>query len=259
MCIRDRDFVTSNDIIWSNNLSYGANGVELFAPSVYDPFTSISHLDESTYGNIPEHALMTPYLAPGEAYHDPGSYTMGILKDIGWTDCECPDCDNCRGLTIVGFAAMDWLSNSGTQIEDYLVEPELSLQQGNSYTYSWTPSTEDPYTINFNSIAWKIEALHNGGRYLLEECAYACHTGNSKFWTFSLDDLPDGYQWTRNHQGQVRGVITITGNEASGESFKNTLHLGIDHLPDMPMAKLKVGKTKGTVTCNTVELSLIHI
>ncbi len=55
---------------------------KLWAPSVFDAGSSISHLDE--YATADSNSLMTPYIDLGEAIHDPGKYTFSILGDLGW-------------------------------------------------------------------------------------------------------------------------------------------------------------------------------
>ncbi len=62
----------------------GGEPVPLYAPETFDVGSSVSHLDEAEYPAGSPNALMTPSLAAGEAAHDPGSVTLGILYDIGW-------------------------------------------------------------------------------------------------------------------------------------------------------------------------------
>lgn len=54
----------------------------LYAPSTWDPGSSVAHLDELRTGQAD--ALMTPFIDFGEAIHDPGKLTMSILGDMGW-------------------------------------------------------------------------------------------------------------------------------------------------------------------------------
>ena len=54
----------------------------LYAPSTWDPGSSVSHLDELRTNQV--NALMTPYIDYGEAIHDPGNLTLSILGDLGW-------------------------------------------------------------------------------------------------------------------------------------------------------------------------------
>lgn len=56
----------------------------IYAPLTWDNGSSIYHLNDNTYpsGNI--NSLMTHSFGRGEAIHDPGPITMGILADLGW-------------------------------------------------------------------------------------------------------------------------------------------------------------------------------
>ncbi|TFG43752.1 MAG: T9SS type A sorting domain-containing protein, partial [Bacteroidia bacterium] len=54
----------------------------LYSPSVWDPGSSVSHLDETRTAKAD--ALMTPYIDLGEAIHNPGNLTKAILGDLGW-------------------------------------------------------------------------------------------------------------------------------------------------------------------------------
>ena len=77
----------SNKIAWSGSKAKLANGGTvpmLYAPSDWKEISSIVHLDENKYprGNV--NSLMTPVLDEGEAIHNPGPVTLGILKDMGW-------------------------------------------------------------------------------------------------------------------------------------------------------------------------------
>jgi hypothetical protein len=60
------------------------NKTRLYAPSTWNSGSSIYHLNESTYPSNTENSLMTHAIGKGEAIHDPGPITRGILADIGW-------------------------------------------------------------------------------------------------------------------------------------------------------------------------------
>lgn len=76
------------------NARIAAGGVspKLYAPTTYEPGSSVAHLDENTYsapwpvGPMPRaghNELMTPSLGPGVTHHT-GPIFAGILMDIGW-------------------------------------------------------------------------------------------------------------------------------------------------------------------------------
>ena len=80
--------LTSNDL-WLDGpdvlaANFG-NRAKVHAPAVYDPGSSISHLDEGAYGPNNRNALMTPSLGPAQAAHDPGPVGRAVLREIGWT------------------------------------------------------------------------------------------------------------------------------------------------------------------------------
>ena len=79
---------TSNNIFWNGKKAVEANGgiqPQLYAPSVWEQGSSYTHLDETSFpaGNV--NSLMTPYIDRQEAIHNPGSLTLGMLEDMGWT------------------------------------------------------------------------------------------------------------------------------------------------------------------------------
>lgn len=82
-----RNALVSN-LLYANSLVAksvsGNTRPRIYAPSIWDSGSSIYHLNDDTYpsGNI--NSLMTHSFGRGEAIHDPGPITMGILADLGW-------------------------------------------------------------------------------------------------------------------------------------------------------------------------------
>jgi len=56
----------------------------LYAPITWDNGSSIYHLNDATYPSSSSNSLMTHAFGKGEAAHDPGPLTTGILADVGW-------------------------------------------------------------------------------------------------------------------------------------------------------------------------------
>jgi hypothetical protein len=82
-----------------------ANRAKLYAPSIWDAGSSISHLNETSYESIPD-ALMTPFLAKQEAIHSPGPVIRAILGEIGWINTRIihtPFTDTEQNLSQVTF------------------------------------------------------------------------------------------------------------------------------------------------------------
>lgn len=72
-------------LLWSGSLGVAANGGVrplLFTPKDYEEGSSISHLDEDTYVNSGENAVMTPNLEAGEIFHKPGPLLLAMMEDM---------------------------------------------------------------------------------------------------------------------------------------------------------------------------------
>ncbi|MBU1736356.1 MAG: VCBS repeat-containing protein [Verrucomicrobia bacterium] len=66
------------------NAANGGAKVKLYAPSTWAQGSSYAHLDEIFNGTA--NAMMTYSVNWGETIHDPGTVTLGILKDNGWSE-----------------------------------------------------------------------------------------------------------------------------------------------------------------------------
>jgi len=63
-----------------------SSGTKLYAPKIYNPNSSTSHLDNIKYPKDSINYLMTYAKKQGESIHLLGPKTEGILADIGWDD-----------------------------------------------------------------------------------------------------------------------------------------------------------------------------
>lgn len=63
------------------------NGTQpkVYAPSAFALGSSMTHLDENTFGPSNINRMMTPFGAKGDANHSPGPLTIAILTDLGWS------------------------------------------------------------------------------------------------------------------------------------------------------------------------------
>ncbi len=73
-------YTTSPSAIYDN----AGNKPRLYAPTIWNDGSSIYHLNDATYPFTNQNSLMTHAVGKGEAIHDPGPITKGILADIGW-------------------------------------------------------------------------------------------------------------------------------------------------------------------------------
>lgn len=78
---------TSKDLYFNSPIASGGDkdkNPKLWAPSVWDPGSSIYHLDDNKYpaGNV--NSLMTHATGTGEAIHNPGPLTLKMFYEMGW-------------------------------------------------------------------------------------------------------------------------------------------------------------------------------
>ncbi|MFN8488817.1 MAG: hypothetical protein U0350_14540 [Caldilineaceae bacterium] len=78
--------LSSNNLFFDGAFTRSGNAdsrAKLYAPKPWEQGSSVSHLDDAVYDGTPN-AMMTHALGLGEAVHQPGAITLGILSDIGW-------------------------------------------------------------------------------------------------------------------------------------------------------------------------------
>jgi hypothetical protein len=82
-----RTALTGESLYWAGELgrlAAGGRNLRLYAPQQFVEGTSYGHLDESTFPGEHVDGLMTPFIEPGEAFHDVGQIAMGMLGDMGF-------------------------------------------------------------------------------------------------------------------------------------------------------------------------------
>lgn len=85
------NLLTGNNVYNNSPLAVAANGgtaPKMYAPINYAGGSTVSHWDEATYPAGNPQSLMTPFAQAGEANHNPGAMTIGLLEDLGWTICD---------------------------------------------------------------------------------------------------------------------------------------------------------------------------
>jgi hypothetical protein len=60
----------------------GGEKIKMYTPSTYEPGSSVSHLDETTYSKSGVNAVMTPNLDAGEVFHQPGPLLLAMMEDM---------------------------------------------------------------------------------------------------------------------------------------------------------------------------------
>ena len=70
---------------WIGDNGKRANGgekIKMYTPAIYEPGSSVSHLDEATFSKSGDNAVMTPNLDAGEVFHQPGPLLLAMMEDL---------------------------------------------------------------------------------------------------------------------------------------------------------------------------------
>ena len=59
----------------------------IYSPNPFVAGRSYSHWDEDSFAGEGINSLMTPFISPGQAVHNPGPITLGFFEDMGWSLC----------------------------------------------------------------------------------------------------------------------------------------------------------------------------
>jgi len=70
---------------WIGDNGKRANGgekIKMYTPAIYDPGSSIIHIDEASYSQSGINAVMTPNLDAGVVFHQPGPLLLAMMEDM---------------------------------------------------------------------------------------------------------------------------------------------------------------------------------
>jgi hypothetical protein len=82
---RELGTALTSSLVWSGALGVKANGgvkPKMFTPPTYEPGSSTSHLDESSFTNAGLDSVMTPRLDSGEIFVGPGPLMLAMMEDL---------------------------------------------------------------------------------------------------------------------------------------------------------------------------------
>ena len=75
----------TSPLYWIGENGKQANGgekIKMYTPAIYEPGSSVSHLDEATFSKSGPDAVMTPNLDAGEVFHQPGPLLLAMMADL---------------------------------------------------------------------------------------------------------------------------------------------------------------------------------
>ena len=146
------DVLESDALYWGGENGKEAQGVgrpRLYAPATWSPGASFSHLRESSYPEGNENSLMTPFLNTAESIHTPGTVSLGMMQDMGWS--LPPVLCNLIDVETLTQTACNPLTNTYTQVLRVTYEnaPEAGNLVVNGMSF---PITGSPQTISLANL-----------------------------------------------------------------------------------------------------------
>ncbi len=198
--------LTSGGVYFHGDNAMAASGgtrVKMYAPATWNPGSSYSHLDYTTF-NDTANELMVYAISAGEAIHDPGAITKGLLKDLGWpqqgtcTVPSTPDSITYPATDSDGIFTVGWTSASGAT--------SYTLEQSTSATFS------SPTTVYAGaSTSYSQTGLGSGTYYFRVRAANSC--GSSGWRTGEAMAVTAASSCTTLTSGVGVNVTVATGDE----------------------------------------------
>jgi hypothetical protein len=75
----------TSPLFWIGDNAKRVNGggkIKMYTPAIYEPGSSVSHLDEATFSKSGADSVMTPNLDAGEVFHQPGPLLLAMMEDM---------------------------------------------------------------------------------------------------------------------------------------------------------------------------------
>ncbi len=164
----------------------------LYSPPVWINGSSIYHLDRTAYPSTGENSLMRPTLAKGQAVHNPGPVTLGIMADLGW---KADQNEMAVGLEIVHQPIPFLLDKKQPMPVEVLVKEvgkvdtifvEYTLNGISQQSFGLVSDANARYSANFPLAA---DYLHAGDEIAYRIVAVDAQTGQN------VRKFPDGGQY----------------------------------------------------------------
>lgn len=241
-------FCTSDNLFFDGIKARAANNgnsPKLYAPATWEPGSSISHLHEGTFGTASGNALMTNGQSKGEAIHNPGAIGIGVLNDIGWEAVIYDPTGIEDEIEIGGYDPV---------LQNNIIPTVLTV--GGTYVYFVNFTDYDPMGDYLTLVELTLEVSHEEGYYIHKYYSYPNDAHN---FFITLNDLPTGYKWNRNFNGQVYAKIKAVGTDNDYEYHTDEVPILINYRPDKPELQIKDYKNPGLAkydnrNCSTQEI-----
>lgn len=150
----------TNNLTWSGTKGVSANGgirPKIYTPSRYESGSSVSHLDEGTFGNTGINSVMTPNLDAGEVFREPGPLLLAMMEDMRVK----PPAGIAVGIPSQVRNLQGLVGDSSVIIT---FDPPANFRTAQVTSYSIT-NIKTGYTVFANSSPFVVKNLKNGISY----------------------------------------------------------------------------------------------
>lgn len=137
----------------------------------------------------------------------------------------------------------------GVEDEIYIVNGTVSLNPGNSFSYT-AQFYDTPPASYMTNWYWEIVFYHGEGEYVY--LSYSTNQYNSySYWFSTAPNLPSGYCWSRDQNNNVMGRVRVYGVDSDN-------HWHSDYL-DITIQNIQGNTTSGTLTHNETWCGVVNI
>lgn len=138
-----------------------------------------------------------------------------------------------------GFSLVKYTGVGDLGIEDWihLSQWVSTFNEQDPLVYEAIFVDEDPYGDFITEWNLNITLSSTQGDYEYVDLT-TTYVSNSWLWSFDAPLLPSNMSFIRNELGQVYGILTITALDNDGYYHYETIEIGINKIPDTPIAFL---------------------
>ena len=192
-----------NPLVWTGPRATAANNgakPKLYTPSQYEEGSSVTHLDEQTFGRSTTDSMMTPVLNPGEVFKSPGPIALAMIEDM----LAKPDVGDAAGVPTKPVNVKALVGDKYALLT--FDTPNCSrADRITSYEVKISPTGE---VRKFKSSPIRITGLKNGKRY-----SFSLSTTNSKGASDAVES--NSVKPEPSAKSKVLDTKSVVGNIAS--------------------------------------------
>jgi autotransporter-associated beta strand protein len=197
--------LTNGSVYWGGEFGVAANGgerIKLYAPNPFKAGSSLSHLDEATFGGL----VMSPDIASGQTARQFSGVEIGMLVDLGWNNYEW---DNSTGNWSAGATGIDgtkWRNSIITNFSDTRVlAPVGEVTHNMVLTFGGSGNSAYTATNDLPAASFKLNRLR------LDSTATVANTIAGSPLAMGYDN---GFNVTPMIEQKNSGAFVITNNIA---------------------------------------------